>query len=435
MLREAFKRWRGDPALWISGRSYSYGELFGLAVRLAATLRERVRPGEGIGILAQGSYPAYVGVLASLLANRPYVPLNMKFPYERQLTMARVARCAVLISDQRSAKRHEELDRALDLKGAAITDAALRTAAFEGGAALGDWDFAGEDSSLAYIMFTSGTTGTPKGVAVRRENLRAYLEAVETVAPIRPGARCTQLFDLSFDLSVHDIFRTWTGGGCLYVMDNEEAIDPVGFARRNRLECWFSVPSVVGMAKRLKRLAPGALPDLRLSLFCGEALAVGVAEEWRRAAPNARLLNLYGPTEATIAITAYEYSASEAGADGPATVPLGHAFASSAAIVVGVDDRLATPGSVGEVWLGGAQISSGYINNEGENRRRFVDALFDGYPHQRWYRTGDLARADSRRGLLFEGRVDEQTKIQGYRVELLEVEAALRQAAGAAEVA
>src|SRR5271166_6575734 len=111
--------------------------------------------------------------------------------------------------------------------------------------------------------------GAPKGVAVTRANLLAYLQAITEIAPITKGAKCSQLFDLSFDLSVHDIFRTWIGGGCLYIMEDEETLDPVGFARRHELECWFSVPSVVGVAKRLKRLGDRSLPHLRLSLFCG----------------------------------------------------------------------------------------------------------------------------------------------------------------------
>src|SRR5271166_2331685 len=113
-------------------------------------------------------------------------------------------------------------------------------------------------------------------------------------------------------------------------MEDEETLDPVGFARRHELDCWFSVPSVVGVARRLKRLGEGSLPHLRLSLFCGEALPTSVAAEWSRVAPNSRILNLYGPTEATIAITAHEYGRNAYGE--LATVPLGAAFPQSAAV-------------------------------------------------------------------------------------------------------
>src|SRR5271166_2824837 len=132
-------------------------------------------------------------------------------------------------------------------------------------------------------------------------------------------------------------------------MEDEETLDPVGFARRHELECWFSVPSVVGVAKRLKRLGDRSLPHLRLSLFCGEALPTSVAEEWSRVAPNSRILNLYGPTEATIAITAFDYRKSAC--DGLATIPLGWAFSQSAAIAL---DRAGDPvpfREAGELWF------------------------------------------------------------------------------------
>jgi len=189
---------------------------------------------------------------------------------------------------------------------------------------------------------------------------------------------------------------------------------------------------VAAMARRLDRLAPNGLPDLTLSLFCGEPLPLSVVEDWARAAPGSRILNLYGPTEATIAITAQEYVPASPGASQPAVVPLGSAFPNSAAIVVG-DGRVLSDS--GELWLGGAQISDGYINNEAENRAKFVRHKFPGYPYESWYRTGDVVRLDPTHGLLYQGRMDEQIKVQGYRVELLEIEEALRRVSGTTEVA
>src|SRR5271166_1878567 len=216
-------------------------------------------------------------------------------------------------------------------------------------------------------------------------------------------------------------------------MEDEETLDPVGFARRHELDCWFSVPSVVGVARRLKRLGEGSLPHLRLSLFCGEALPTSVAAEWSRVAPNSRILNLYGPTEATIAITAHEYGRNAY--DGLATVPLGSAFPQSAAVVLGPSGESVRPGELGELWLGGAQIATGYINNESETAQRFVSRSIDGYPYRRWYRTGDSVRLDRKYGLVFLGRLDHQVKINGYRVELLDIEETLRFAADCADVA
>jgi len=430
LLRDSFARFRDLPALWLNGQTISYARLYADAAALAGSFLETTATGERIGVLAQRSYPAYAGVLAAILSGRPYVPINMKFPFERQLNIAVIAGCRLIISDDYSRQRGPELITALGPGAREVTVPMAEeqpvTPNFH------DSRFTSIGSQIAYVMFTSGTTGTPKGVAVRRENLSAYLAAIKRIAPIEPGTRCTQLFDLSFDLSVHDIFQTWTSGGCLYVMGNEEALDTIGFAKRHTLQSWFSVPSVVAMARRLRRLQPNALPQMRVSLFCGEPLPASIAEEWAKAAPNSRIWNLYGPTEATIAITAEEYLPPTNADERPATIPLGEAFQTSAAVVVDEDGM---PASLGELWLGGAQISSGYINNDKENREKFVRRTVPGHPFDLWYRTGDLVRNDHRHGLVFQGRMDGQAKIQGYRVELLEIEEVLRRASGTAEVA
>jgi amino acid adenylation domain-containing protein len=429
VLRASFERFQDLPALWLRGQHCSYGQLFDAAAKTAASLMEETDSGDRLAILAQHSFPAYAGVLASILSGRPYVPVNMKFPLERQLYIASAANCSRIISDRFSKRRCAEL---LARLGPAFKEVTVP----QPQDVLASVDFpvleSKPGSALAYIMFTSGTTGVPKGVAVRRENVASYLQAIKKIAPLEAGTRCTQLFDLSFDLSVHDLLHTWSSGGCLYVMDNEDALDPAAFAQRHALQNWFSVPSVVAMARRLGRLSAGALPDLRLSLFCGEALPLSLAEEWAKVAPNSRIVNLYGPTEATIAITAREFDPAEQDIHRPATVPLGEAFENCAAIVM---DEAGNPAGAGELWLGGAQISDGYVNNKEEEKKKFVDAHVPGSGYTRWYRTGDLVRSDDRYGLIFEGRVDHQVKIQGYRIELLEIEEVLRRASGSPEAA
>jgi len=369
-----------------------------------------------------------VGVLACVLAGRSYVPINPKFPIQRQTTIASIAACSLIISDENSKHCAATLIRRSSPKLQDVTVSRGQgplTSVRHFQRAI-----RGKASDIAYIMFTSGTTGAPKGVAVRRNNLSAYLSSIEKVAPILPETRCTQLFDLSFDLSVHDIFQTWASGGCLYVMGNEDALDPVGFAKAHALQAWFSVPSVVAMASRMRRLVVNGLPDVRLTLFCGEALPASIAKQWASVAPNSKILNLYGPTEATIAITSKEFSPKLA--NGYTTVPLGEVFPNCAAVVV---DENKKPARLGELWLGGAQVSNGYINDEQANQEKFVCHKLQGFSIDRWYRTGDLVHHTDQGDLVFVGRMDDQVKIQGYRVELLEVEEALRQVSGSAEVA
>jgi non-ribosomal peptide synthetase component F len=196
MLRDAFDEHWHRPALWKSGATRNYGEVWTSASLMAETLNARLSADQTVGILAQRSIPAYEGILASVLAGIPYVPINMKIPLDRQLLMARTARCATFISDPKSEARRLELSARLGQpdwrpQGEGISDARRRGAVIE---------TAVEDGRVAYVMFTSGTTGTPKGVAVTRANLAAYLKAIAEIASIAPGSKCTQLFELSFDL-------------------------------------------------------------------------------------------------------------------------------------------------------------------------------------------------------------------------------------------
>ena len=290
------------------------------------------------------------------------------------------------------------------------------------------------DARHAYVMFTSGTTGKPKGVAVTYDNVVSYIGAFAGIAPISPQDRCTQFFDLSFDLSVHDMFVAWANGAALCVPGKKDNIDPVGFAARARCTAWFSVPSLAQFSARTRRLKPGALPDLKLGLFCGEALPSSVAKQFALAAPGARVLNLYGPTEATIAITWHEFAAEDEGAM-PPTVPLGRAYRDCAVVVAGEDMQPVLDGESGELLLGGRQLTDGYVNNPEQQAEKFIAATFEGLPYERWYRSGDLVRQDPRHGLVYLSRIDDQVKIQGYRIEILEVEEAMRAAAGSGEVA
>lgn len=424
LLAAAFSKHAERPAVILADEIITYGTLRGLAVDLAARLHIECGEGGAVGILAQRTLPAYVAVLAALLCRRPYVALNMKFPRERQLHMARTSRCSAFVADRDSEQRRAEL----------LADLEPELQSFRQPARCGLSMLDGDGKAPAYVMFTSGTTGAPKGVAVTRENLVSYLRAIREIAPLPVSARCTQLFDMSFDLSVHDLLHTWCSGGALYPMGKHDK-DPIAFARRHRLTAWFSVPSAASMAKRFGTMVAGSLPDLELSLFCGEPLSRSLIEEWRSVAPNSRVLNLYGPTEATIAITAQDCSSAEAVMSFPAVAPLGRPFNGAEAIVVAHGMRLAPAGETGELWLGGPQVAAGYLANEELTAEKFVSGSFSGQVAERWYRTGDLAEFSEDRIILFKGRVDDQVKIRGYRVEVLEIEEALRKSAESLDVA
>ena len=282
--------------------------------------------------------------------------------------------------------------------------------------------------ATAYLLFTSGSTGIPKGVPVSQANVAGYLDYVGDLYGVVESDRFSQTFDLTFDLSVHDLFVCWSGGACLCCLPQASLIGPAKFIRDERLTMWFSVPSHGMVMQRMRMLKPGAFPSLRYSLFCGEPLSVSLASAWQKAAPNSTVENLYGPTEATIAILRHrwdEQRSPDHAVNG--IVSIGEPFEGQRACIV--DDRLGRlpAGETGELCLSGSQVVDGYLDDPEKTREQFV-TLPDA-AREVWYRTGDLARYDAEGGYRYLGRLDSQVKIMGIRVELQEVEQAVRRAA------
>lgn len=442
------------PALAADGTVLSYAELYQTAARLAGAIqsgrgRRSRHERDQCGLLVNRTPTAYAAVLATLMTGSAYVPLNPRFPRDRLRAIVLSSALDTLIVDHRSAAAAaallESVPRPLTIllpDAAATPDWALRAlqhrfvtrAAIEATAPAAPTD----DRSLehgAYLLFTSGSTGTPKGVLISNGNALDYIS--NTSRRYRPGPddRFSQLFDFSFDLSVHDMFLAWSAGACVYCAP-EGVIGLGDFVRRTELTFWFSVPSTAAFMRQMRMLKPGSYPSLRWSLFCGEALPMGLAASWQDAAPNSTVENLYGPTEATVAFTAYRLPKARAPelAALP-TVPIGTPL-SGQRVMVADDNGAARPdGEAGELYLGGSQVAAGYWQAPEQTAVRFQPPRGAGADGMRWYRTGDRAVISNDHGLIYLGRIDRQTKIRGHRVELMEVENAMRRAAGTDTVA
>jgi len=286
-----------------------------------------------------------------------------------------------------------------------------------------------DDDSIAYLLFTSGSTGQPKGVVVSHENVLHYISCVTKRYGIESSDRLSQTFDLTFDLSAHDLFVTWGSGACLCVPSQKQMIKPGAFINEARLTAWFSVPSTAIFMRRFGELKAGLYPHLRLSLFCGEALPVEVVGDWSLAAPNSVIENIYGPTELTIGCTAYRWDNRKSPNEcEQGIVPIGEPFDDMESLIVDEQLREVEDGLDGELVMTGPQLSPGYW----QDRKRTEEA-FVAIPNKDgiYYKTGDrVRRRGSGKPLLYLGRLDNQVKILGHRVELGEVEAAVREASG-----
>ncbi len=430
----------GRSALELGEQFLSYEELWNYAGRISTCLKETLDHSEKVvAVMADRSVGAYGGILGVLASGRGYVPLNPKFPIERTLIMLRASGCQTVVVGRECATTLASLLQRVDKPLTLIIPdsgwepdrafcGAHRVISAQQLSKIADpCDPIVDGNDTAYLLFTSGSTGVPKGVAVSQSNVVAYMEYAAKRFGMNAEDRCSQNFDLTFDLSVHDLFTCWDAGATLCPYP-EKTLTPATLIDEKQLTCWFSVPSVAMFASKLGILETGTFPTLRWSLFCGEALSSSLAAAWQQAANNSILENLYGPTEATIAITWYRWnSASSPSESVRGLVPIGWPFDGQQ--VCAVDENLAPApiGESGELCLGGSQVTRGYLNDPEKTAKSFARLKHTG--DQVWYRTGDLVRQDERGCMYYLGRRDFQVKVNGYRVELQEIDLVLREAA------
>ena len=414
------------PCLRWAGGELTYAEMAGRAGGIAAAIGDCPR----VAILADRTPAAFAGVLGTLVAGAAYVPLNLAFPAARNRAILERSGATAVIADEAGVAALPEILSGLSSPPSIVAGGDVAPAPLDPtGRAVTT-----APETLAYLMFTSGSTGVPKGVAVSHGNVRAFVDRMMRRYELTPGDCTSQMFDLTFDLSVFDQFMTWEAGALLVCPSRADLVNPAGFIQANELTTWFSVPSAAMFMRRLGGLAPDAFPSLRWSLFCGEPLPAEVARAWAAAAPNSTVENLYGPTELTVACAVHRWDPEGSPRRSiHGVVPIGEPFAGLGAIVVDASLNEVAPGEQGELLVAGDQVTLGYWNDAERTDAAFVTP--PGWT-ERFYRTGDLVtRADAGSPLCYLGRLDHQIKILGHRVELLEVEAALRSASGRDSVA
>ena len=285
-------------------------------------------------------------------------------------------------------------------------------------------------NSIAYIIFTSGTTGPPKGVQIELGAVVDHLAVIQAEYRFEARDRVSLAFDLTFDPSILNMLMTWNVGASLHVAPAASLLAPIAFIQNNELTVWNSAPAMIGLATRLGMLKPDALPSLRFSIFGGDTLTWTAAEAWRRAAPNSVVDNVYGPTEATIEVLRQRLTEPPVVTPERSALALGVPYPGVAAAILDPEMRFLPAGEVGELAVAGSQLAAGYLD-----RPDLTAAQFPTIDGVRWYLTGDKAYQDAAGRFHHLGRLDDQVKIRGHRVELGEIETHLRAVAQAADVA
>lgn len=429
-LLAAARKFRERPAITVAGDRASYEELFLAAIKVCERLGSAgVEPRQLVAICAERTFTAYASILGILLAGCGYVPLNVTFPSARNGQILSSSQAAALIVDSSVAARMEHHIGRIPA-GVTMLEVDADPRFLANGADLDSFASrrALTDDAVAYLLFTSGTTGIPKGVPISAGNLTSYLDAVHKLIPLDADDRVLQAVDLTFDLSVHDMMLCWLHGAELFVAPQNGAILAPRLIKANNLTACLIVPSAAAKAVKLGLVSNNCMPSLKYSLFAGEAFAVSLGRKWQAGASKAAIFNLYGPTEGTIHTSCYRVAADNV-FEGAVT-PIGWAIGEQRLSIRGQNGEELPDGKTGEIWLNGPQMTAGYWNAPALDAEKFVHDR-----DERWYRTGDLGRWHPDHGVIFAGRLDRQVKVRGYRIELQDIEAALARASQSEQAA
>lgn len=414
------------PAIRHGETTVTYGETAGMVERCAEGL-SAVPTGGRVAFALAKSPHSIVLMLACLLARVPYVPISADAPLPRRRQILADADPALLIVSASSAgqwpdEHFDAFEHAIPARGddATARYMAPHLAVARRASAVGT----SVASDLAYVLYTSGSTGDPKGVMISAANARSFVDWAARAFPLNPQDQVAQHAALHFDLPVYDVFVSLAAGACLHLIDERTAMFPAAVyrvLRERRITAAYMVPSALNAMAQRSGFARDGLPDLRQLLYAGEEYHVPQLRTLMAGlSPQARIANLYGPVETNV-VTWQAIDARTLAAD---RVPIGRAVPGTDVRVLSDDGALHARLAEGELVVSGPSVSPGYLNDAERTARTRLRAHVDGTDRV-YYRTGDFARIDADGVVHFLGRRDGLVKTRGFRVEVGDVEAAL----------
>jgi amino acid adenylation domain-containing protein len=443
LLRAAAQADPGHEAVRCAGRSMTYGELDAASNGIArALLSAGVEPGDRVAILLPKCVEMLAAVYGVLKAGAAYVPLDPLAPPARAGMVASDCTVAAVVTlPSRAASLLEAMPEhrprvvLLVDDGSAPPEVDSPIVRYEEATAdpsTSDPMVPVIEDDLAYILYTSGSTGVPKGVMLTHRNALSFVEWCAYRIGVSAEDRISNHAPLHFDLSVLDLYLAALGRATVVLVPSEEAFFGSSLARfikEERISVWYSVPSALMLLTRSDP-GPGQFPSLRAVVFAGEVYPTKHLRELRRLVPDAALWNLYGPTETNV-ITYFRVDELP---DDDRTIPIGRGCENVHVFALREDGGLAGVGEEGELYGRGPTVMQGYWNRPEKTSEMLVPNPLPGALPGFVYRTGDLVRLRADGDYDFLGRRDHQIKSRGYRIELGEVESALNAHPGLAQV-
>jgi D-alanine--poly(phosphoribitol) ligase subunit 1 len=421
---------RGDaPALVFSSQSVSFSELIQLAEKAAGWLVEKgLSRGDTVALQLPKRLDTYVLWLACLRQGCPYVFMDPRNPASRTDSILARVRPRLFVTESSASNPFGiTLQRAGGDDNGTLIGAFLAATAKPEPANVHGLD-------PAYIMFTSGSTGEPKGAVIPQQGVLSLMRWARTAIADPKIARFSNINPLHFDNAVFDLFGGLVNGATLVPVETSALSNPAHWVRRLRdggANVIFAVPTLFLTLSRLKLLKPESLPDARVLMFGGEGFPIAaLAQVYEHFKSQARLVNVYGPTETSCICSSHEINETALAAAATSLPSIGRMHPDFEHAIRNEHGDLVAAGSTGELWIGGTNVGLGYYNNGKETARRFVQDPAQSNFRSIWYRTGDLVREDAAGLLWFLGRADNQVKIRGHRIELEEIDLAVEAICG-----
>ncbi len=408
-LQESIESHSAGNVLCINNTFYTYKDFAVEISKIRSAIANTVAESEKlIGLVTNDDLQTYASIIALWFEGKAYVPVNPSTPIERNTKVFELTETKyVLDSSKTSIYKNQTVIASSTLEFTEIN--------------LNPKEVSGDD--LAYILFTSGTTGLPKGVPITFDNVQGLVNAIDAESEFNlvPSDRCLQMFELTFDFSVVTYLFPILGGACMYTIPKSaiKYFYIFKLIKEQKLTVLTMVPSIINY---LRPYFPEInAPDVRYCSFGGGALHSDIAKEWSDCLPNCKIFNYYGPTEFTVYSGFYPYHKETDKKAHNGIIAIGTPQKDTLYLVVNEKNEEVPIGVTGELCLGGPQITPGYWKNEERNAISFFTKEEKG-KQQRYYKTGDLCFKDEEGDFLYVGRVDFQVKIRGYRVELAEIE-------------
>jgi len=435
LLTNSAKQYPDKPAVSAKGRSLSYRELNERSNQVAHLLRSRgIQKGDRVGIYFTKAVESLASMFGVLKAGGVYVPLDPLAPVERISYIISNCEMKALIT---SGDKLRGLDatKIPSVKTHLITEDKANGHQREDVVAWGELStFPAENSpelqatttDLAYILYTSGSTGHPKGVMISHQNALTFIEWCAEEFQVRSDDHLSNHAPLHFDLSVFDVYNAIMAGATVHMVPEETAKFPASLAKfieEQQITIWYSVPSALVFLLLHGNMKAEKLAKLRILLFAGEVFPMKYLKQLADFLPHIHLYNLYGPTETNVCTY---YKVDRERLKKQEKLPIGKACANFEVYSVDEHDRMVTKlGETGELYVRGPGVTAGYWADPEKTHKMCVPNRFQPHFEEKMYKTGDLVMLDEFGDYLFLGRRDSQIKSRGYRIELGEIESAL----------